>query len=243
MPEYPAKVPSVLPDNQGMLLGDLGLPELLPASIGRDETVANLSAAVEAEIQGFAALVPAVLLWPAISRLEEPLLTHLAVMQHVDIWDEQWSLSAKRAFLFRQILLHRKKGTPWAVEEAVSLVYGPAEVREWFEYGGRRGCFRLNVKIHEGGLPMTDILKIEQMVEKYKRKSQHFCDEDPQGGITFSLATTCPARVAVLALMDEAISVRPYVPSLETPESKAWPVAGADILEVIRPDTQESTEV
>ena len=200
------------------------MPELLPSSISYDRTVLALAAAINKEIELFAAEIPAVLLWPAISILEEPLLTHLAFMLHVDWWDEAWDLSAKRLFLYRQILLHRRKGTAWAVEEAVSIVYGQARVREWFEYGGPPGCFLVDLEILAGGLSQDDVDKIVLMIGKYKRKSQHIC------GLTFSTGAEGVLFLAADAELETVLDIYPYQPDeIEAAPSRLYPAAALEI--------------
>lgn len=230
----PAPVESILPEGQGKLLGDAGLPDLLPSSIAGDVTMHSIAVAQEKEIERLISKYPTLLLWSNIAKAEEPLLTHLAVHMHADIWDEAWSLEVKRNFLFRQTLLHEKKGTPWAVEEAVSLVYGAAQVREWFEYGGEPGCFKIDVEIINSGLSEENIAKITHMVETYQRKSQHLC------GMTFSLRTTVTLHVGTTALYDESITIKPYVPLAKIPETPIWPATGTDILETIHFETKEA---
>ncbi|MDR2891587.1 MAG: phage tail protein I [Deltaproteobacteria bacterium] len=200
----PKQIPAISPEGQGRKLGESGLPDLLPSSIARDENMRMIAAAIELEIQRTVQIIPNVLLWPAISILQEPLLTHLAVMLHADLWDESWSLAAKRDFLFQQLKLHRHKGTPWAVETAVGMVYGQSRLIEWFEYDqgvfrihdqtfkhdgravynawqGVRGCFKVELDILNVGLNTEQIKKISAMIDKYKRKSQHL------DGISFVL--------------------------------------------------------
>lgn len=228
-----ADVPAILPNDQGKLLGDSGLPDILPSSIATDETMRCIASAIEMEIRRHVQTIPTVLLWPAINILTEPVLTHLAVMLHADWWDNTWSLPAKRAFLFRQVMLHRKKGTPWAVEEAVSLVYGTARLREWYQYGGDRGCFTLEVDVLGSGLSDDEIAKIEMMVRRYKRKSQHLC------GMRFGVSSRGALYVGVHNIVDETITVRPFVPPEITLEPvETFKAAATDIVETITVDNR-----
>ncbi|MDR2946276.1 MAG: phage tail protein I [Candidatus Adiutrix sp.] len=219
----PEPTPPIWPAGRGKLLGQASLPELLPSSIGYDQAVQSVARAIEGEIELFVNKIPTVLLWPAISVLEEPILTHLGFMLHVDWWDEAWNLEAKRQFLFRQSLLHRRKGTAWAVEEAVSLVYGPARLREWFEYGGPPGCFLIDLEILESGLSQDDVNKIVWMIGKYKRKSQHIC------GLTFSAVTSGPVYLGATLETEAMIDIWPYMPdSVELSDSALYLAASVE---------------
>lgn len=53
----------------------------------------------------------------------------------------------QRELIKRAIELHRYKGTPWAIEQALTSVMGlSSAVSEWFEYGGRPYRFRVDVE-------------------------------------------------------------------------------------------------
>ena len=198
--------PAIWSPGPGRLIGGEGLPGLLPSSITYDRSMVSLARAIGDEAEIFIRKIPAVLLWPAIADMKEPLLTHLAFMLHVDWWDEAWTIEAKRLFLFRQILLHHRKGTAWAVEEAVSLVYGQARVREWFEYGGPPGCFLVDMEILETGLSQDEIDKIVMMIGKYKRKSQHIC------GLTFSSVTDGKVYLGAAVEAEIMVDIYPFQP-------------------------------
>lgn len=220
--------PPVIPSGTGKPLSEASLVDLLPASIANDPTMRAVAAATENEIRRILEALPSVLLWSVLDRMEEPVLTHLAAMLHVDWWDEEWTAPQKRAFLLRQVIIHRKKGTPWAVEAAVALVYGEATVSEWFRYGGDRGCFLLEVNVLDSGLTDAAVVKIERMVEKYKRKSQHLC------GIRFSMASAGVIYYGSAAFADEIVTVYPYVPNeVAAPLSPVCVGAALDMLETI----------
>lgn len=76
------------------------------------------------------------------------LLPWLAWALSVDVWVADWSDDIKRAVIAESLLLHRRKGTPWAVERALVVAGAPnALVQEWFEYGGQPGYFKVMIDI------------------------------------------------------------------------------------------------
>jgi phage tail P2-like protein len=216
----------IQPGDQGLLLTDIGVLDLLPPVLAGDESMRAVARAVDAEIRRIDERIKSALIWAALNELTEPMLSHLAAWMHVDWWDEDWTLEAKRAFIFWQVPIHRKKGTCWAVEEAVSLVYGQAFVREWFEYGGEPGWFRLEVDVRDSGLTKFQIEKIEIMVETYKRKSQHM------DGLTFSTGAACTIYIGAACLTDEVLTIYPYYPTeLEQAQAAIYSAAALDVLE------------
>jgi phage tail P2-like protein len=98
-----------------------------------------------AESMSLAALDPDAIraLWnPA--TCPETHLPWLAWALSVDIWDDAWPVERKRATIAGSIAWHRKKGTPWAVEQALaaagysdSLLVEHRELHEaWLAAGG-----------------------------------------------------------------------------------------------------------
>ena len=65
----------IIPEGNGLTVGEIGLPDLLPSSIANDKIMRALALAKEREMRRFLAILPSVLLWSAIDRLEEPILT------------------------------------------------------------------------------------------------------------------------------------------------------------------------
>lgn len=99
-----------------------------------------------AEAMSLAPLDPSALrtLWnPA--TCPEPYLPWLAWALSVDVWDDAWPVARKRATIAGSIQWHRKKGTPWSIEQALAAIGYPvlelveqAEYhRAWVSAGGR----------------------------------------------------------------------------------------------------------
>ena len=61
------------------------------------------------------------------------LLPWLAWGESVDIWETTWNEATKRQAIADSILLHRRKGTRWAVETVLARIDALAQVIEWHE--------------------------------------------------------------------------------------------------------------
>lgn len=74
----------------------------------------------------------------------EDLLPWLAWALSVDFWNDSWPIERQRAVIAGSIAWHRKKGTPWAVEQALSAIgYSDSRLiehqelyQEWITAGG-----------------------------------------------------------------------------------------------------------
>jgi phage tail P2-like protein len=61
------------------------------------------------------------------------LLPWLAWGESVDIWETSWTEARKREAIAESILLHRRKGTRWAVETILARIDALAQVVEWHQ--------------------------------------------------------------------------------------------------------------
>lgn len=138
--------------------------EHLPSSIDA-EPITSLAQVADVELGKIS--TDLLLIYPAIDSLNEQLIDYLAVQMHVDEYDDTENLNVKRQQVKQSFLLHRLKGTKYAVQKAVSTVYQSAKVEEWPEYSGEPYHFRVT------GItaPMNEtktINKLVRLINAYK---------------------------------------------------------------------------
>lgn len=138
--------------------------EHLPSSIDA-EPITSLAQVTDVELGKIN--TDLLLIYPAIDNLNEQLIDYLAVQMHVDEYDDTENLAVKRQQVKQSFLLHRLKGTKYAVQKAVSTVYQSAKVEEWPEYSGEPYHFRVT------GItaPMNEtktINKLVRLINAYK---------------------------------------------------------------------------
>ena len=148
--------------------GSTPFADLLANSLARDDTTRAAAESLDGVLGKAAVALPEILLYarlaeapleqlaPPLQRLTalaggltaipEALLDLLAWQFHVDGYEAAVTYEDKRRLVDRSILMHRRKGTPWAVAEALrSLGYADARIYE----GG--GVCRYNGEITYGG--------------------------------------------------------------------------------------------
>lgn len=138
--------------------------EHLPSSIDAEPII---SLAQVADVELGKINTDLLLIYPAIDSLNEQLIDYLAAQMHVDEYDDTENLDVKRQQVKQSFLLHRLKGTKYAVQKAVSMVYQSAKVEEWPEYSGEPYHFRVT------GItaPMNEtktINKLVRLINAYK---------------------------------------------------------------------------
>ncbi|MCZ4281700.1 phage tail protein I [Kiloniella laminariae] len=104
--------------------------------------------------------VPIADLWDPL-RCPAEILPFLAWAWSVDSWDASWSLAIKRKVVATAIKVHRHKGTPGAVQDALDALEVGASISEWFNYGGQPYHFRIDVNVTTHGLTARDLQTIE----------------------------------------------------------------------------------
>lgn len=120
--------------------------ENLPSSIDA-EPITSLAQVTDVELGKIN--TDLVLIYPAIDSLNEQLIDYLAVQMHVDDYDKAAPLSVKQKQVKMSFILHRLRGTKYAVETAVNMIYSGGRVKEWFEYNGHPYHFAISAGENE----------------------------------------------------------------------------------------------
>lgn len=172
-------------------LGDTQFLDLLCNSLADDETTAAIAEALDSPLLQATLILPDLLLYarlalakpeslaPALARLAdqagglkkipEPLLDLLAWQFHVDGYEAALSYEAKRRLVDTSILLHRRKGTPWAVINALKSAFETwADVSEWFDYGGKPYFFRVGIDVTNIGWNESTFKSAYRLIYEYK---------------------------------------------------------------------------
>jgi phage tail P2-like protein len=106
-----------------------------------------------------------------IDNVHASALPHLAEQFHIaglEGWSFAQTNKEKRALIKRAIELHRYKGTPWAVENALNSISIDGSVTEWFQYGGNPYRFRVSIDVKDIGINLDTITLIEKLINQYK---------------------------------------------------------------------------
>jgi len=133
----------------------------LPFALARDDDKDKLAAAVARELVRVVGFSDMAAIFPQIEKLPEGVLDILAHDLDVSWYDASAPLKNKRAAVRDCILVHKYKGTKYALETALKSMYNSARVQEWFEYGGEPFHFRVSVYGSTGSGLKTLYLKIQ----------------------------------------------------------------------------------
>ncbi|BFH15905.1 phage tail protein I [Paenibacillus melissococcoides] len=124
-------------------IGRIRLIDLIPPNLREDENVRAAAEAIDSELHAVTELMPNVAILHHIDTLDEEWVDELAWQFHVDFYDSSLPLEQKRELVKNSLAWHRRKGTPSAVAELITTIFGSGQVSEWYEYGGQPGYFRV----------------------------------------------------------------------------------------------------
>lgn len=127
----------------GMKLSTLEFIRLLPAFMRGDAAVQGLAAGLDEIIPGLAQSIGRLTTWDRIDELTEDELDDLAWELNILWYDKAAGIDAKREIVKSSDEVYRHLGTKWAVESVINSYFGEGYLREWFEYDGEPGHFRV----------------------------------------------------------------------------------------------------
>ena len=103
-----------------------------------------------------------------IDKLSETEIDYLLWEYHVDYVGENTAIQNKRKLVKMAVVAHFNKGTLGSVKTICKILFGNAEIKEWFEYSGKPGYFKISTL---GELKdEKDYLKVLDVVNEYKNE-------------------------------------------------------------------------
>lgn len=188
--------------------------DLLPESLSCDPGMAAIVQALDPKLAAAVKAIPELLLFARLARvseeglcaplarlaeqtgglpdLPENVLDLLAWQLHVDGYEIAQSYEDKRRMVNSSLLMHRRKGTPWAVAEALRVLgYTDARIiegasgcrydgeivhdgTEAYSVGNRWACFDVEVDLGDSeGISLEAMRRIRAAVEVWKNVRSH----------------------------------------------------------------------
>ncbi len=144
------------------------LAAILPESVLQDEKLLASAKTLDRELAKLSEAVIETLHLPRIDELPEHVIDLLGWQFHVENYGMSLPLEVKRELVKTSILVHRKKGTRYAIETTVSQFFSPVEAVPWHEYGGHPFTFRLNFQSYEGFSEERGIAFLRKIINDVK---------------------------------------------------------------------------
>lgn len=184
-----------------MDLKGIDLLSLQSQYMSGDMTTQALCKSLNPFIQQIASKLDECNIYSRIDELDANALDELSWQFDVAFYDMELSIEKKRTLIKNAIRWHRLKGTPQAIIESATSVFGRTKLKEWFEYGGNPYFFKLQIDITEQGASMENLNKLDTLINKYKNKRSWLEKMEislaNKGNVYFSCSTICGEEIAV----------------------------------------------
>lgn len=132
----------------------------------------------------------------------KPVLPWLAWAVGVKEWSLSWPESRQRSVIASSMDIRRSAGTVAAIRRAVeSLEIQSIEYREWHEYNGQPGTYRINATLEDRGMTQEQYEELVRVLESAGRLSAWM---DPAGftlvgrGKFYSASTTSSGQITTV---------------------------------------------
>lgn len=165
----------------------------LPPALQKDPSAVALAESMADVLSRRPEEIDRTRLYPAIDRLEEPVLDTLADDYKVDWWNADYALSEKRRTLKDSWKVHKLLGTKTAVELGLRAIYPHTKVLRWWEYGGEPYHYRLDIDITNDSIDSAKQRRVLQLLEFYRSFRDH------NDGVTYFVEAQPAIARAVLS--------------------------------------------
>lgn len=150
--------------------GTVDLLRIFPPALKYDPKMIAAAKSIGKELQRTSGEIRKNIIYDRIDELDEEAVDALAYDLHVDWYNLNYPLAAKRAVVKDSVRVHKRLGTLYAVKTALGSVYPESEIEEWFDYGGEHHRFRVVLDVTHSRAP-ADYVSIKKAVQFYKRLS------------------------------------------------------------------------
>ena len=119
------------------------ITDILPSNLTDNPEVKAISLALRDATRLLWNDTQGVLIYSNIEHLPDAILDLLAIELRTQYYRDSLDIETKRALIRNTLIWHMRAGTPQAVEELVTTIFGEGKVTEWFEYGDLPYYFRI----------------------------------------------------------------------------------------------------
>ena len=146
------------------------IKDILPGNLMKDPAAQAFSFALREGTRLLNRYTQLCYVYCSIDTAPNDVLDLLAKELRTQYYSDDLELDVKRGLVRNTLIWYMTAGTPAAVEELVSIVFGEGEVSEWFEYGGKPYWF----KIKTNAILTEDINTFfSNMIRKVKNTRSH----------------------------------------------------------------------
>lgn len=153
-----------------MELNNIDLLSLQTSYMQQDQFVKALCKALEPYIKLLDEYTILTYIYGRINELNEEVVDSLAWQFHVDFYDYTLPIEMRRELVKNSIRWHKIKGTPQAVIEVITELFGDTQLQEWFEYDGEPYFFKVDIDVIKEVLTKENLKRVFELIDAYKNR-------------------------------------------------------------------------
>lgn len=146
------------------------ISQILPEYFSEQASVQALSFAINRAVERLVEYCRNISVFAVIDTVPDYILDMLAIELNTQYYDSSLPIQAKRELIKNTMVWYMRAGTPKAVEELVSIVFGKGEVHEWFQYDGDPYMFRI---VTSADATYESIEEFEKLIKRVKNVRSH----------------------------------------------------------------------
>ncbi len=147
------------------------LTDIMPSNITKEPEIQALSYALQQATQLLYRYHQRLYIYSKIEEQPEAIIDLLAAELRTQYYKSTLDLKTKQQLVKNTLIWYMTAGTPAAVEELVTTIYGKGKVTEWFEYGGEPYHFKIDVTNIE--VDAEKNREFKRLLNQIKRTSAH----------------------------------------------------------------------
>lgn len=146
------------------------ITQILPENIKNYPEIEALSYAISKALEKLIEKIKYISVYSVIDELPEKMLNLLAVELRAPYYDDKLPVEQRRVIVKNSLLWNERAGTPYAVEELISAVFGTGKIMEWFEYGGMPYHFKIHT---ETTITEESMKNFQEVMKRVKNVRSH----------------------------------------------------------------------
>lgn len=150
---------------------DSDITQILPEALAKTPEVQALAYAIKKANQRFVDYCANISVYAMLDTAPEEVIDLLAIELNTQYYDTSLPLQNKRELVKGTLVWFQSAGTPSAVEELVTAIFGSGTVLEWFDYGDDPYYFKVATNID---VVTPDILdRFSKIITRVKNTRSH----------------------------------------------------------------------
>lgn len=218
-----------------MKLSELEFIRLLPQFMREDAAVKGLASGLDIIIPQLSESIKFLTTWDQIDNLSEAELDELAWELNILWYELDADISIKREVIKNSDKVFKHLGTKWAVENVIESYFGNGYIKEWFEYDGQPGRFRVHTTNPTvTGVKLSSFLNLLYKVKRASAKLEAvYIDLDSSGRLSYCASSELAGKMDVWPMVAREINTTGGISYGAVTEmggtEKVWPLVIREI--------------